>query len=282
MANNNPLGEKDRFGNPIPRRDTAQMDAMAAVTKRHEGKVAVCVACTLGLGYACARRLAQEGAHVVVVSRKQDQVDTAVKQLQTEGLKATGFACNVTDQKQRAALVDHIAKNHGRIDSLFLNQGATAGGGKLMDSSRDMFAKVVETNLESRWMGIREFKEAGLLGKGSSIVMTNGTGAYGPMPSAGVFYVTETALLGMTVLLARELGPDGIRVNAVAPGPVRTRFATDLWLGDGEEKFGKTLWLGRIGEPQDISGAVAFMLSDDASWYTGQTMAVDGGNYSRL
>ena len=121
-----------------------------------------------------------------------------------------------------------------------------------------------------------------MLGPGSSVVFTNGTGAYSPMESAGVFYVSETALLGMTVLLAKELGSDGIRVNAVAPGPVRTRFATDLWADGQEEKMARTRWLGRIGEPVDIAGAVAFLCSDDASWITGQTMCIDGGSYSRL
>lgn len=139
--------------------------------------------------------------------------------------------------------------------------------------------------------------------KGSSVCFTNGVGAYGPMPSAGAFYVSETGLLGLTVLLARymvhgvcslldfkyrvanqlrELGPSGIRCNAVAPGPVRTRFATDLWADGAEEAQEKAQWLQRIGEPDDISGAVAFVCSDDAAWYTGQTLSVDGGMYSRL
>ena len=110
----------------------------------------------------------------------------------------------------------------------------------------------------------------------------NGTGAYAPSPTAGVFYISETALLGMVVLLAKELGTDGIRVNAVAPGPVRTRFASDLWVGDAEDQNAKSRFLGRIGEPEDIAGAVAFICSDDAGWYTGQTMSIDGGAYSRL
>ena len=90
----------------------------------------------------------------------------------------------------------------------------------------------------------------------------------------------------MTVLLAKELGGAGIRVNAVAPGPVRTRFSTDSWLNkDGvnnEEKTASSIWLGRIGEPDDIAGCVAFMMSDDAAWMTGQTMVVDGGRHSCL
>merc|ERR1712146_601945 len=121
-----------------------------------------------------------------------------------------------------------------------------------MDATKEMWSKVFGTNLESRFIGIREFKEAGLLSQGSAVCFTNGSGAYGPMPTSGVFYVTECALLGMTVLLARELGADGIRVNAVAPGPVRTRYATSLWKkGNMEERNAKGLWLGRIGEPVD-------------------------------
>jgi len=133
---------------------------------------------------------------------------------------------------------------------------------------------------ESRWLQVRQFKP--IMPPGSSIVITNGTGAYAPSPTAGVFYISETALLGMVVLLAKELGTDGIRVNAVAPGPVRTRFASDLWVGDAEDQNAKSRFLGRIGEPEDIAGAVAFICSDDAGWYTGQTMSIDGGAYSRL
>eukprot|EP01046_Picozoa_sp_COSAG06_P010154 COSAG06_NODE_549_length_14405_cov_6.391933_3_plen_283_part_00 len=276
----NPLGERDRFGNPIERKSTDSSDRMAAVTSRMKGKVAVCVACSIGLGYSCARRLAQEGASVVIVSRKATQVEKAVQVLVDEGLDAIGFPCNVTDAAQRDALFEFVKETHGRCDSLLLNQGATAGGGSLMDTTESMWAKVMQTNLESRWLQIRAFRE--IMPRGSSIVITNGTGAYGPMSSAGVFYVSETALLGMTVLLAKELGEDGIRVNAVAPGPVRTRFASDLWVGENEEQSARSRWLGRIGEPDDIAGAVAFMCSDDAAWYTGQTMSVDGGAYSRL
>lgn len=280
----NTLQEKDRFGNLISRKSTEKSDNMAKVTKRLTDKIALCVACSIGIGYAVARRLAQEGAHVIIVSRKKSQVDTAVQQLQFEGLNASGFPCNVNQEDERKALLNYVKKEFKRVDSLFLNQGATAGGGTLMDSSLEQFNKVIETNILSRWLQIKEFLP--IMPSGSSIVMTNGTGAYSPSSTAGVFYVSETALLGMTILLAKELGQHGIRVNAIAPGPVRTRFATDLWVDkDGvnnEEKNAKSIWLGRIGEPDDIAGSVAFMMSDDAAWYTGQTMSVDGGSYSRL
>ena len=280
----NTLNEKDKYGNLIKRKSTDRGDNMAKVTTRLKGKVALCVACSVGLGYAVARRLAQEGARVIIVSRKQAKVDTAVQQLKHEGLLASGFPCDVDREEERRALLNYVKREFRRVDCLFLNQGTTDGGGTLLDASVEQFNGVFQTNVKSRWLQIKEFLP--IMPRGSSIVITNGAGAYSPDSSAGVFYVTEAALLGMTVLLAKELGGAGIRVNAVAPGPVRTRFATDLWVNrDGvnnEEKTAGSVWLGRIGEPDDVAGCVAFMMSDDAAWFTGQTMVVDGGSHSRL
>ena len=280
----NTLNEKDKYGNVINRKSTERGDNMAKVTSRLKGKVALCVACSVGIGYAVARRLAQEGAHVIIVSRKQANVDTAVQQLKYEGFLASGFPCDVDREEDRWALLKYVKREFRRVDSLFLNQGTTDGDGKLLDVSIEQFDKVFQTNVKSRLLQIKQFLP--IMPRGSSIVVTNGAVAYSPGNGAGVSYVSETALLGMTVLLAKELGGAGIRVNAVAPGPVRTRFSTDSWLNkDGvnnEEKTASSIWLGRIGEPDDIAGCVAFMMSDDAAWLTGQTMVVDGGRHSCL
>lgn len=283
---NNPLGEKDRWGKLIDKPSTAAADAIALKTRRQEGKVSVCMASSIGIGYAIARRLAQEGSAIVLCSRKQEQVDAAVKQLKSEGFQADGMAVDVTNDDHMAAFTDFVAKKHGRCDNLLLNQ-SRAFPSPLLKHTKDEWVKEVRTNLESRWWQVKTWKENGLLRRGSAVLMMNGGGAYHPSPFAGGFYVCETGLTGLTVLLARELGPDGIRVNAIAPGPVRTKFASDLWTNDKgqsdpEAKAAKDMWLGRIGEPTDIAGAAAFLCSDDASWLTGQTMAVDGGTYTRL
>merc|ERR1719160_230289 len=181
MAGNNPLGEKDVRGNLIQRNMDVwgSYDKMASVTKRYEGKVALCMACSIGIGYSIARRLAQEGAHVLICSRKQEQVDIAVKQLQNEGFKATGMACNVEEDADRAKVTDHVAKTFGKCDVLILNQATTGGASSLIKgSNRDQWAKVFRCNLESRWLHIRELKEAGLLQRGSAVCVTNGGGAY--------------------------------------------------------------------------------------------------------
>ena len=130
---------------------------MAKVTARLKGKVALCVACSVGIGYAVARRLAQEGAHVIIVSRNQVKVDTAVQQLKYEGFLASGFPCDVDRGGDRRALLNYVRGEFRRVDSLFLNQGATAGDGKLLDASIEQFDKVFQTNVKSRLLQIKDF-----------------------------------------------------------------------------------------------------------------------------
>ena len=197
MGDLNKNQEVDTDGELILRKDPGNVEAMAKATHRMEGKVAVCVASSIGIGYAIARRLAQEGATVVISARKQGPIDKSVEALKSEGLQASGFACDVTKDEDRAALKEFVAKTHGKCDCLILNQGTNEGGGKLMKTTRDKFSKVMLTNVESRWQMVVDFKE--MMPRGSSIVITNGSGAYFPMPAAGAFYVSETALLGLTL-----------------------------------------------------------------------------------
>ncbi|XP_006883219.1 PREDICTED: dehydrogenase/reductase SDR family member 4-like isoform X2 [Elephantulus edwardii] len=212
-------------------------------------KVALVTASTDGIGLAIARRLAQDGAHVVVSSRKQQNVDRAVATLQEEGLSVTGTVCHVGKAEDRERLVATI---------LDINVKATA-----------MLTKAV----------VPEMKKRG----GGSVVIVASLAAYTPFPGLGPYNVSKTALVGLTKNLAIELAATNIRVNCLAPGLIKTNFSRVLWMEKAnEESIKELLRIKRIGKPEECAGIVSFLCSEDASYISGETMVVAGGASSRL
>ncbi|XP_045756528.1 dehydrogenase/reductase SDR family member 4 isoform X3 [Mirounga angustirostris] len=212
-------------------------------------KVALVTASTDGIGFAIARRLARDGAHVVISSRKQQNVDRAVAALQGEGLSVAGTVCHVGKAEDRKRLVATI---------LDINVKATA-----------LMTKAVVPEMEKRG--------------GGSVVIVASIGAYHPFPGLGPYNVSKTALLGLTKNLARELDQRNIRVNCLAPGLIKTSFSQVLWMDKArEESIKETMQIRRIGKPDDCAGIVSFLCSEDASYITGETVVVGGGTPSRL
>ncbi|XP_007180657.1 dehydrogenase/reductase SDR family member 4 isoform X5 [Balaenoptera acutorostrata] len=225
--------------------------ASSAVARRNplENKVALVTASTDGIGFAIARRLAQDGAHVVVSSRKQQNVDRAVATLHGEGLSVTGTVCHVGKGEDRERLVATI---------LDINVKATA-----------LMTKAVVPEMEKRG--------------GGSVVIVASVGAYRPFPGLGPYNVCKTALLGLTKNLALELAQRNIRVNCLAPGLIKTNFSRMLWDDQARlESLKATMQIKRIGKPEDCAGIVSFLCSEDASYITGETVVVAGGMPSRL
>uniref|UniRef100_A0A8C9A1Y2 Dehydrogenase/reductase SDR family member 4 n=1 Tax=Prolemur simus TaxID=1328070 RepID=A0A8C9A1Y2_PROSS len=205
--------------------------------------------CSGRIGFAIARRLAQDGAHVVVSSRKQQNVDRAVAALQAEGLSVTGTVCHVGKAEDRERLVATI---------LDINVKATV-----------LMTKAVVPEMEKRG--------------GGSVVITASVAAFSPFPGLGPYNVSKTALLGLTKNLAVELAPRNIRVNCLAPGLIKTSFSSTFWMDKAkEESMKETLRISRIGKPEECAGVVSFMCSEDASYITGETVVVGGGTPSRL
>ncbi|XP_069341714.1 dehydrogenase/reductase SDR family member 4 isoform X2 [Eulemur rufifrons] len=225
--------------------------ASSGVTRRDPlaNKVALVTASTDGIGFAIARRLARDGAHVVVSSRKQQNVDRAVAALQEEGLSVTGTVCHVGKAEDRERLVATI---------LDINVKATA-----------LMTKAVVPEMEKRG--------------GGSVVIVASIAAFSPFPGLGPYNVSKTALLGLTKNLAIELAPRNIRVNCLAPGLIKTSFSSMFWMDKAkEESMKETLRISRIGKPEECAGVVSFMCSEDASYITGETVVVGGGTPSRL
>uniref|UniRef100_A0A8D2AQP8 Dehydrogenase/reductase SDR family member 4 n=1 Tax=Sciurus vulgaris TaxID=55149 RepID=A0A8D2AQP8_SCIVU len=225
--------------------------ASSGVTRRNplENKVALVTASTDGIGFAIARRLAQDGAHVVISSRKQQNVDKAVNILQGEGLSVTGTVCHVGKAEDRERLV-----------AMVLNVNVKAAA---------LLIKTVVPEMEKRG--------------GGSVVIVSSIGAFCPFPGLGPYCVSKIALLGLSKNLAIELAPKNIRVNCLAPGLIRTNFSRALWKDKAtEDSMKESMHIRRLGEPEECAGIVAFMCSEDASYITGETVVVGGGTPSRL
>ncbi|XP_036893343.1 dehydrogenase/reductase SDR family member 4-like 2 isoform X2 [Sturnira hondurensis] len=188
-------------------------------------KVALVTASTDGIGLAIARRLAQDGAHVVISSRKQQNVDRTVAALQGEGLSVTGTVCHVGKAEDRERLVAMAVKLLGGIDILVSNAAVNPFFGNLMDVTEEVWDKILDINVKATALMTKavvpEMEKRG----GGSIVIVTSIAAYTPLPGLGPYNVSKTALVGLTKNLAIELAQRNIRVNALAPGLIKTNFS---------------------------------------------------------
>ncbi|XP_067389242.1 dehydrogenase/reductase SDR family member 4-like isoform X1 [Emydura macquarii macquarii] len=246
-------------------------------------KVALVTASTEGIGLAVARRLAQDGAHVVLSSRKQSNVDRAVAQLRAENLSVSGTVCHVGRAEDRERLVATALERHGAIDILVSNAAVNPFFGNTLDASEDVWNKILQINVTATAMlvglVVPHMEKRG----GGSIVIVSSIAGFTPFPALGPYSVSKTALLGLIKALAPELGPRKIRINGLAPGVVQTQFSAALWKDEAmKEKMMENLRVQRLGVPSDCAGIVAFLCSPDASYITGETVVVAGGAPSRL
>ncbi|WP_328375355.1 SDR family oxidoreductase [Streptomyces sp. NBC_00440] len=244
--------------------------------KPFDGKVALVSGASRGIGYAIAERLVADGARVVITARKEASLKEAADALGTPD-QVRFVAGSAEQPESRQAAVAAAVSAFGSIDLLVNNTGINPVYGPLIDIDPVAARKIFEVNCLAALDWIRLARQAGMGGRGPGAVV-NVSSVAGLRPSTGIgFYGATKAMLSfITSQLAVELAP-GIRVNAVAPAVVKTRFATALYEGR-EEAVAKGYPMGRLGEPGDIAGAVAFLLSGDAAWTTGQTLVVDGGH----
>ncbi|KAB0805533.1 hypothetical protein PPYR_02503 [Photinus pyralis] len=247
---------------------------------RFKGKVALISGATRGIGLATARRFAQEGAKVIISSRKQKNVDEALQTLHSEGLEVTGLASHVSKESDRRALL-YEAENLGGIDILFQNAGAHPNPGKIVDCTEGMWDKTMDTNLKASFFLAKESLPLIQKRGGGSIIFMSSIAAYSPFKAGGAVYsVSKGGLLVLTKAMAGEFAEYNIRVNCVAPGIIDTEFARIL--GPHLDELLKTVPLNRCGKTEDVSGVVAFLASQDASFITGETIVISGGMISRI
>jgi NAD(P)-dependent dehydrogenase (short-subunit alcohol dehydrogenase family) len=242
-----------------------------------EGKVAVVTGASRGIGRATAEALAGAGARVLLTSRKDDALAVAAGEI-TEavpGAEVAWLAANAGAADAPAAIVAAALERFGSLDVLVNNAATNPYFGPALDISDGQWDKTFDVNLKGAHALVREAHRAWMGEHGGAVVNIASIGGLSVEPGIGIYNVTKAALIHLTRTLAGELGP-AVRVNAVAPGLVRTDMARALWEEHGDA-LARRLPLGRLGDPGDIASAVTFLASDQASWITGTTMVVDGG-----
>ncbi|MFC1433885.1 SDR family oxidoreductase [Streptacidiphilus sp. N1-3] len=238
------------------------------------GKVALITGASRGIGLAVAQALVARGERVVITGRDAGSLAEAVEQLGGPE-QALGIAGKSHDEAHRAEVVERAMERFGRIDSLVNNVGTNPAFGTMVELDLNAARKILDINLVSTLGWVQLVHKASLGEHGGAIVNVSSVSALGPAPGIGMYGASKAALIQLTQQLALELAPS-VRVNAVAPAVVRTRFAEALFAGH-EEEVAATYPLKRLGVPEDVGAAVAFLLSDQASWITGQTLVLDGG-----
>ncbi|WP_280180169.1 SDR family oxidoreductase [Nocardia farcinica] len=244
------------------------------MTGRFAGRTAIVTGASRGIGLAIAQRLVDDGAKVVITARKQDALDEAVRQL-GGAEHALGVAGRADDLEHQEETIARAIETFGGADLLVNNTGINPVYGALIDMDLAAARKIIEVNCLAALSWTQRAHKAWMAEHGGAVVNVSSVAGVKPAPGIGFYGASKAMLTYLTQELAVELGPD-LRVNAVAPAVVKTKFATALYEGREQELAG-TYPLKRLGVPEDIAGAVAFLLSDDAAWITGQLLVLDGG-----
>jgi NAD(P)-dependent dehydrogenase (short-subunit alcohol dehydrogenase family) len=237
-------------------------------------QVAIVTGASRGIGFAIAQRFVADGGKVCITGRDATALENAAKDLGGPDV-AIGVAGKGDDADHRAAVVDTVLGAFGPVTTLVNNIGINPAYGPLGTLDLGAARKMLDVNVLGTLGWVQEALRGGLAGTGGAIVNISSVSGVRPAPGIGFYGVTKAALIHLTEELAVELAPK-IRVNAVAPAVIKTRFATALYDGR-EEAVAATYPLARLGVPEDVAGTVAFLCSRDAAWITGQTIVIDGG-----
>jgi NAD(P)-dependent dehydrogenase (short-subunit alcohol dehydrogenase family) len=238
------------------------------------GQVAIVTGASRGIGFAIAQRFVAEGAKVAITGRDPVALDNAVKDLGGPDV-AIAVPGKGDDADHRAEVVDTTLGAFGPVTLLVNNIGINPAYGPLGSLDLGAGRKMLDVNVLGTLGWVQEALRGGLEEQGGSIINISSISGVRPSPGIAFYGVTKAALIHLTEELAVELAPK-VRVNAVAPAVVKTRFAAALFEGREEEAAARYP-LQRLGVPEDVAGAVAFLCSKDASWITGQTLVLDGG-----
>lgn len=243
------------------------------------GKVAIVTGGGRGIGKAIARRLAEAGASVVIASRKMENLQAAAAEFASLPGKVLPVACHVGRRDQLENLVRETESRLGPIDILVNNSATNIGQGPSLDVTDEMLDKMIEINIKSALRLVRLTVPRMIERKsGGSIINIASIAGLQPQPGGLLYSFTKAGLIMMTRSWAREFGPLGVRVNAIAPGLVQTDFSEYFWKdATHRTQVETTQPIRRLGQPDDIAGAALYLASDDASFVTGQVFVLDGG-----
>ncbi len=242
---------------------------------RLEGKVCLITGAGQGIGEATALKFAREGAIVIACDLKREQVEAVAKACQASGAKAEGQVMDVTNRAQVEAVVAQVIATHGRLDVLVNNAGITQDA-RLQKMTQEQFDRVIDVNLRGVFhcaqavAGHMTARGSGVILNASSVV-----GLYGNFGQTN-YAATKFGVIGFTKTWARELSPKGVRVNAVAPGFIKTPMIATV-PDKVLDELAQKVPLKRLGQAEEIANAYAFLASDEASYITGAVIEVDGG-----
>ena len=244
------------------------------------GKVALLTGASKGMGKAMAEGLALHGAKVLISSRKLDQCQAAADEINKRcgAQRVFAAACNAGYKDQLQALVNTAHERLGSIDILIGNAGVNPFYGPMSKIPDEAFDKILSTNVKANhWLV--QMVAPDMIAKGAgSIMITSSTGAFAPSLTLGTYNISKLAVIALVRNLAAELGPSGLRVNAICPGLIRTDFAQALWDNPAaEERANQQIPLRRLGEADDLTGLAVFLASDSSKYITGQALTVCGG-----
>ena len=242
---------------------------------RLKNKIAIVTGAAQGIGLATALKFADEGATVVVCDVQAERVDAAVAQVQARGATAAGFVVNVTDRPALDAMAAAVVARFGRIDVLVNNAGITRDA-RLQKMTAEQFDAVIDVNLRGVFHATQAVLPA-MLEQGSGVILNASSvvGIYGNFGQTN-YAATKFGVIGFTKTWSRELGPKGIRVNAVAPGFIETPILATI-PEKVLEQMREKVPLHRLGKPEEIASVYAFLASDDASYVNGAVLEVSGG-----
>ncbi len=243
-----------------------------------DGKVALITGASKGIGEAMARGLAEFGAKVVVSSRKQEAVDAVAEAFRTDGLEATGIAANIGNIEEAHALVDKTVAAYGGLDIVINNAAANPVFGPIQQTEERAFDKIIDVNLKGPFELCKKaypvLKERG----GGSIINISSIGGLTPESGIGIYSVSKAGIINLTKAMAQDWGADNIRVNAICPGLIKTKFSEALWKNEAIlKRFLQHIPLKRAGTADDIAGLAVYLASDAAAYCTGGVYMIDGG-----
>lgn len=243
------------------------------------GKVAIVTGASRGIGEAIAQHFAQAGAKVVVCARKLESLQTVADSINQAGGTALAMACHTGKPEQVQAVVAQTLAQWGRIDIVVNNAATNPHFGPLLNSDAAQWDKTYEVNVKGYFWLIQAAAEAMQTQGGGSIINVASVAGLQPATAMGIYSISKAAVIAMTKQLAQELGSMNIRVNALAPGLIKTKFSSALWDNeDLNQKIVAGTPLGRIGTVDEVAAAALYLASDAAAFTTGTVIIMDGGS----
>ena len=242
------------------------------------GKIALVTGASRGIGEATAKLLAEQGAHVIVSSRKIAGCQRVVDEIIEAGNSAEAQTCHVGEMDDIAKIFDYIKKTHGKLDILVNNAAANPFFGHILDTTLEAYDKTVDVNVRGYFFmsieGAKIMRENG----GGSIINTASINALQPGFQQGIYSITKAAVVNMTKAFAKECADLNIRVNALLPGLTKTKFAGALFENEKMHKMAMAMIpMHRHAEPEEMAGTILYLASDASSYTTGECIVVDGG-----